>query len=158
MRAGPAGEERCTPRFMVPVSPQCPQVIGVPTLLHLVFQGIAISSEHTSQFILTGNIAELGCSPPLRVTPETSFRRLVPLAGGSWGLFWGQSITNIGSSPWNCHCKRCRPPLAAEFLRPPLARAPLGQSMSGRPQVSLLTKFQHVECNRPPLSSRELLC
>ncbi len=116
MRAGPAGEEQCTPRFMVPVSPQCPQVIGVPTLLHLVFQGTAISSEHTSQFILPGNTAELGCSPPLQATLEASFRWLVPLAGGSWGLLWGQSITNIGSSPWNGHCKRCRPLLAAEIF------------------------------------------
>ncbi len=66
MRAGPAGEERSTPRYMVPVSPQCPQEIGLPTLPHMVFQGAAVSSEHTSQSLPPGNVAELRCSPPLR--------------------------------------------------------------------------------------------
>ncbi len=51
MRSGPAGEERRTPRYTVPVSPQCPQEIGLPTLPRKVFQGAAISSEHTSQFL-----------------------------------------------------------------------------------------------------------
>ncbi len=37
MRAGPSGEERCTPHYTVPVSPQCPQEISLLTLP--VFQG-----------------------------------------------------------------------------------------------------------------------
>ncbi len=37
VRAGPFGEERCTPHYTVPVSPQCPQEISLLTLP--VFQG-----------------------------------------------------------------------------------------------------------------------
>ncbi len=85
--------------------PQCHQEIGLPTLPRTVFQGAVISSEHTSQFLPPGNIAELRCSPPLRgsleqlvrlspagvpfqdtklaalITPEASLQRLVPLVG-----------------------------------------------------------------------------
>ncbi len=109
MRAGPSVEERCTPRYMVPVSPQCPQEISQPTLPRTVFQGAAISSEHTSQFFPPGNIAELRCPPPLRgslerlvrlspasvpfqdtelITPEASLERLVPLVDylAAWEL------------------------------------------------------------------------
>ncbi len=32
VRAGPSGEERCTPHYTVPVSPQCPQEISLLTL------------------------------------------------------------------------------------------------------------------------------
>ncbi len=32
LRAGPSGEERCTPHYTVPVSPQCPQEISLLTL------------------------------------------------------------------------------------------------------------------------------
>ncbi len=91
--------------YTVSVSPQCPQEIGLPTLPRMVFQGAAISSEHTSQFLPPGNAAELRCSPPLRgsleqlvrlspagvpfqdtklaalITPEASLQRLVPLVG-----------------------------------------------------------------------------
>ncbi len=112
MRAGPAGEKRHTPWYTVHVSPQCPQEIGLPTLPRMVFQGAAISSEHTSQFLPPGNVAELRCSPPLRgsleqlvrlspagvlfqdtelatlITPEASFERLVPLVDylAAWKL------------------------------------------------------------------------
>ncbi len=47
MRAGPSGEERCTPHHTVPVSPQCPQEISLLTLP--MFHGAAVSSEHFSQ-------------------------------------------------------------------------------------------------------------
>ncbi len=47
MRAGPSGEERFTPHYTVPVSPQCPQEISLLTLP--VFQGAAVSSERFSQ-------------------------------------------------------------------------------------------------------------
>ncbi len=40
LRAGPSGEERCTPHHTVPISPQCPQEISLPTLP--VFQGAAV--------------------------------------------------------------------------------------------------------------------
>ncbi len=43
MRAGPSGEERCTPHYTVPVSPQCPQEISLLTLP--VFQGAAVSKR-----------------------------------------------------------------------------------------------------------------
>ncbi len=46
LRAGPSGEERCTPHYTVPVSPQCPQEISLLTLP--VFQGAAFSSERFS--------------------------------------------------------------------------------------------------------------
>ncbi len=103
MRAGPSGEERGTPHYTVPVSPQCPQEISLLTLP--VFQGAAVSSERFSQSLPPRNVAELGGSPPLRVsleqldrpspagpplqgtelaalsTPEASLKRLVPLVG-----------------------------------------------------------------------------
>ncbi len=103
MRAGPSGEERCTPHYTVPVSPQCPQEISLLTLP--VLQGAAVSSERFSQSLPPRNVAELGGSPPLRgsleqldrpspagpplqgtelaalSTPEASLKRLVPLVG-----------------------------------------------------------------------------
>ncbi len=117
MRAGPAEEERRTPRYTVPVSPQCPQEIGLPTLP--VFQGAAVSSEHTSQSLPPGNVAEPRCSPPLRgslqqlvrlspagvpfqdtvlITPEASLERLVPLVDylAAWKLL-------LSVSPWVLH-------------------------------------------------------
>ncbi len=101
LRAGPSGEERGTPHYTVPFSPQCPQEIGLPTLP--VFQGAAVSSEHFSQSLPPGNVAKLRGSPPLwgsleqlerpspagpplqgtelaaLSTPEASLERLVPL-------------------------------------------------------------------------------
>ncbi len=103
MRAGPSGEERCTPHYTVPVSLQCPQEISRLTLP--VFQGAAVSSERFSQSLPPRKVAELGGSPPLRgsleqldrpspagppfqgtelaalSTPEASLKRLVPLVG-----------------------------------------------------------------------------
>ncbi len=122
LRAGPSGEERRTPHHTVPVSPQCPQEIDLLTLPRTVFQCAAISSEHTSQFLLPGNVAELRCSPPLRgsleqlvrpfpagvpfqgtelaslITPEASLKRLVPLVDylAAWKL-----LPNV--SPWVLH-------------------------------------------------------
>ncbi len=122
MRAGLAGEERRTPRYTVPISPQCPQEIGLPTLPRTVFQGAAISSEHTSQFLPPANVVELRCSPPLRgsleqlvrlspagvpfqdtgltalVTPEASLERLVHLVDylAAWKL-----LPSV--SPWVLH-------------------------------------------------------
>ncbi len=61
LRAGPSEEERHTPRYTVPVSPQCPLETVLPNLPRPVFQGTAISYEHTSQFLLPGNVAELRC-------------------------------------------------------------------------------------------------
>ncbi len=68
LRAGPSGEERCTPHYTVPVSPQCPQEISLLTLP--VFQGAAVSSERFSQSLPPRNVAELGSSPPLRGSLE----------------------------------------------------------------------------------------
>ncbi len=68
MRAGPSGEERCTPHYMVPVSPQCPQEISLPT------QGAAVSSDRFSQLFPPGNVAELRGSPPLRGSLEQLVR------------------------------------------------------------------------------------
>ncbi len=68
MRAGPSGEERCTPHYTVPISPQCPQEISRLTLP--VFQGAAVSSERFSQSLPPRNVAELGGSPPLRGSLE----------------------------------------------------------------------------------------
>ncbi len=45
MGVGPSGEEQ--PHYTVPVSPQCPQEIGLPTLP--AFQGTAVSSKRISQ-------------------------------------------------------------------------------------------------------------
>ncbi len=103
LRASPSGKERCTPHHTVPISPQCPQEIGLLTLP--VFKSAAVSSEHFSQSLPPRNIVELGGSPPLRgsleqldrpfpdgpplqstelealSTPEASLERLVPLVG-----------------------------------------------------------------------------
>ncbi len=68
MRAGPSGEERFTPHYTVPVSPQCPQEISLLTLP--VFQGAAVSSERFSQSLPPRYVAELGGSPPLRGSLE----------------------------------------------------------------------------------------
>ncbi len=75
MRAGPSGEERFTPHYTVPVSPQCPQEISLITLP--VFQGAAVSSERFSQSLPPRNVAELGGSPPLRGVPRAA-RSAVP--------------------------------------------------------------------------------
>ncbi len=100
MRSAPSGEEWRSQQYTVPVSPQCPQEIGLLTLPRTVFQGAVISSELSSQFLRPGNVVELGCSPPLLeqlvrlspagvpfqgtqlaalITPEASLKRLVPL-------------------------------------------------------------------------------
>ncbi len=63
LRNGPSGEEQCTPHHTVPISPLCPQEIGLPTLPE--FQGAAVSRERFSQFLPPGNVAELRGSPPL---------------------------------------------------------------------------------------------
>ncbi len=103
MRAGPSGEERCTPHYTVPVSPQCPQEISLLTLP--VFQGAAVSSECFSQSLPAQKCSGAGrlatpsgvsraarsavpCRPPFQGTelaalntPEASLERLVPLVG-----------------------------------------------------------------------------
>ncbi len=63
LKAGPSGEERCTPHYTVPVSPQFLQDIGLLTLP--VFQGAAGSSNCFSQSLPPRNVAELGGLPPL---------------------------------------------------------------------------------------------
>ncbi len=70
MRVAPAGGEWVSPRFPVPIPRQCPQEVGLPTL---VLQGAAISSKHTSQFLPPGS-AGLRCSPPLRGSLEQLVR------------------------------------------------------------------------------------
>ncbi len=65
LRSSPSEKEWRTPWYTVPVSPQCHEEISLPTLPRTVFQGAAISSEHTSQFLPPGNVAELRCLSPL---------------------------------------------------------------------------------------------
>ncbi len=79
----------------------------LPTLSRSVFQDAAISSEHTSQFLPPGNVAELGCSPLLRESDYTwgQFRETGSLSMGFVRFALGEKHTNIGSSPWNGHCK-----------------------------------------------------
>ncbi len=86
----------------MPVSPQCPQEIGLPTLPLTMLQGAAVSGEYISQ-LPPGNVAVLrGSLPPIKYleqldrpstaspplqgtelavqsTPEASLERLVPL-------------------------------------------------------------------------------
>ncbi len=64
----PSGEERCTPHYTVPVSPQCPQEISSAN--PAVFQGAAVSSERFSQSHSAQKVAELGDPPPLRGSLE----------------------------------------------------------------------------------------
>ncbi len=63
-RVAPTRVQRCTPHHTVPVSPQCPQGIGLLTLP--VFQGAAVPSEHSSQLFPPRDVAELRGTPPLR--------------------------------------------------------------------------------------------
>ncbi len=102
MRAGPSGEERCTPHYTVPVSPQCPQEISLLTLP--VFQDAAVSSERfsvssaqkcsgagrpaTPSGVSRAARSAVPCRPPFQgtvlaalSTPEASLERLVPLVG-----------------------------------------------------------------------------
>ncbi len=72
LRAGPSGEEQRTPHYSVPISPQYPQEIGLPTLP--VFQGIAVSSERFSQLFLP-----VKCSGAERLTAPLG----VPRVAGS---------------------------------------------------------------------------
>ncbi len=83
MRAGPSGEERSTPHYTVPVSPQCPQEISLLTLP--VFQGAAVSSEHFSQSLPPGNVAELRGSPPLLGVSRAA-RAAVPCRSSASGM------------------------------------------------------------------------
>ncbi len=104
-KAGPSGEERRKPQYMVPVSPHCPQKIGLLTLPRTVFQGTAVSSEHTSQFLPPGNVAGLRCSPPfrgsleqlVRPSPASSSKYTRDQFGGRFAL--GAKHTNIGFFP-----------------------------------------------------------
>ncbi len=147
LRAGPSGEERRTPHYSLPVSPQCPQEIGLPTLP--VLQG-AESSERFSQLFTpikrsgaerlaapsgvpraAGSV--ISCRSSASGHTRGQFRETGSLSRGFMRFALGQSIP-ISFFP----SKRSLQALKAssrcwEFLRPPLARALLGQSVSGRP-------------------------
>ncbi len=82
MRAGPSGEERSTPHYTVPVSPQCPQEISLLTLP--VFQGTAVSSEHFSQSLPPRNVAELRGLPPL-LGVSSAARSAIPCRSSASG-------------------------------------------------------------------------
>ncbi|KAI2645597.1 enzymatic polyprotein [Labeo rohita] len=75
LRAGPSGAEWGPPHSSVPVSPQCPREISLPTLP--VLQGAAVSSEPTPQSLPPGNVAELGSPPPLRGSLEQAPFRMI---------------------------------------------------------------------------------
>ncbi len=95
MKAGPSGEERGTPHYTVPVSPQCPQEISLLTLP--VFQGAAVSSERFSQSLPPRNVAELGGSPPLRGSLE-QLRSAVPCRSSAPGHRISRSKYTRGQS------------------------------------------------------------
>ncbi|KAL0198714.1 hypothetical protein M9458_007254, partial [Cirrhinus mrigala] len=108
LRAGPSGEERGPPHSSVPVSPQCPREISLPTLP--VFQGAAVSSEPTPQSsarkrsgagelatpagVSTAASSAVSCRSSVtghrtaQTTPEASLKRLVPLVDylAAWKL------------------------------------------------------------------------
>ncbi len=125
----------------------------LPTLSRSVFQDAAISSEHTSQFLPPGNVAELGCSPLLRESDYTwgQFRVTGSLSMGFVRFALGEKHINIGS--WNGHCKRCRPPLAAESFQGLRLLELYWDSMwvVGPTWVS-------SQNPRPPLGSKESFC
>ncbi len=114
------GTERYTPHLTVPVSPQCPQEIGLLTLPPPMLQGTAVSSERFSQ-LPPGNVAVLGgllpprsleqldqptpAGPPLQgtelaalSTPEVRLERPIPLVDylAAWKL-----LPNV--SQWVLH-------------------------------------------------------
>ncbi len=121
MRAGPSGEERFTPHYTVPVSPQCPQEISLLTLPVSRAQRFPASA---SLSLPPRNVAELGGSPPLRgsleqldrpspaspplqgtelaalSTPETSLERLVPLV--DYSAAWAAKCVSMG----HAHCRQ----------------------------------------------------
>ncbi len=130
----PLGKNGVQPHYTVPVSPQCPQEIGLPTLP--VFQGAAVSNERFSQSLPPGNIAELRGSPPLRgsleqlerpspaglplqgtklaalSTPEASLERLVPLVDYlvAWKLLPNVSRWVLHTVERGYHIQFCAPP------------------------------------------------
>ncbi len=79
LRAGPSVD---TPHHTVPVSPQCPQEIILLTLP--VFQGAAVSSEHFSQSLPSGNVVELRGSLPLLGASKAA-RAAVPCRSSTSG-------------------------------------------------------------------------
>ncbi len=72
----PTEVERPTPHFTVSVSLRCPQGTVLPTLPPRVLQGAAVSGKCISQGP-PGNIAALGCPPPLRRVSEQSVQTLL---------------------------------------------------------------------------------
>ncbi len=68
MRAGSSGEERRTPHYTVPVSPQCPQEISLlPCQCSRAQRSPASASRSLFRPV---NVAKLGGSPPLRGSLE----------------------------------------------------------------------------------------
>ncbi|KAI2646068.1 Transposon Ty3-G Gag-Pol polyprotein [Labeo rohita] len=107
----PTRGEAGAPHYSVSVSSLCPREAVLPTLP--VFQGAAVSSEHSPQSFPPGDVAELGSSlvqvlpagEPLQdtvlaahTTPEASLERLVPLVDhlAAWKL-----LPNV--SAWVLH-------------------------------------------------------
>ncbi len=162
MRAGPSGEEQCTPHYTVPVSPQCPQEISLLTLP--VFQGAAVSSEHFSQSLPPRNVAELRGSPPswgslgqlerpspaslaALSTPEASLERLVPLVdySAAWKL-----LPNV--SRWIMHTieQGYRGALLPPFNGVTLTLVVRKQDLVMEQEVSTLLRKEAIEVV-PPL-------
>ncbi|KAI2666654.1 Dystrophin [Labeo rohita] len=99
LRAGPSGEERCTPHHMVPVSPQCPREIDLLPLPPTVLQGTAVSSERISQHPHRFGAMQ-GCLPPLRRSLEQLDRlaAVVHQRGGYRIQFGSRAASAHGSS------------------------------------------------------------
>ncbi len=146
LRAAPTWMQRCPPHHMVPVSPQCPQGIGLLTLP--VFQGTAVPSERLSQFFPPAGVVELRSLPPLRrslgqkdrfspaalqgtdlaapITPEISLKRLIPLVDylAAWNILPNVSRWDLHTIKEGHHIKFGAPPAALQR----------GHSYSGRPR------------------------
>ncbi len=153
VRAGPSGEERGTPHYMVPVSPRCPQEISLLTLP--VFQGAAVSSERFSQSLPHRNVAELRGSPsPLRVSTASGHRasRSKYTRGQSWET--GSLSRLFGSMETAAKCvsmghAHCRTRLCGALPQPFYGVTPMlvgpEQALVMEQEVSTLLRKETIE-------------
>ncbi len=149
----------------MPIPPQCPREIALPTLPLTVLQGAAVSSKRFSQSLPPGNIAALRGSPPLRgfleqlerpspagpplqgtelaalSTPEACLERLVPLVDylAAWKL-----LPNV--SRWVLHTVEKGPssPQRVRGLQPVLHHCQEGWRVASYSRSASIEPLSHA--------------
>ncbi|KAI2662333.1 Transposon Ty3-G Gag-Pol polyprotein [Labeo rohita] len=136
LRAGPSGEGRGPPHSSVPISPQCPREISLPTLP--VLQGAAVSSEPIPQ---TGLAAQ--------TTPEASLERLAPLADylAAWKLLPNVSAWVLRTVERGYRIQFSAPPLPFNGVFPTVVSPE--QSLVMEQEVETLLRKEAIEVVPP---------